>query len=67
MTPLDRLVVVGPDEGALDAVRTLGAAGHGQLPVVSGSTLLGLLHERDIARWLELESRRVAPARPRHA
>lgn len=65
MTPLASLSVASPDEPALDALRRLGAAGVGQLPVVVGSApgvvLAGVLVERDVARWLELRAAPVAP------
>jgi Zn-dependent protease/predicted transcriptional regulator len=66
MTPLEALVVTTPDESASDALRKLGTAGMTQLPVIADGKLAGLLFERDIARWLELESHRPT-LRTRHA
>ncbi len=74
MTPLSRLVAAQPDEELFDALRRLGAARVRQLPVLApspaGTVLLGMLFERDIARWLELRSAPnggMRPPAPRHA
>lgn len=80
MTPLARLVTAGPEEELVDALRRLGSAGVRQLPVLGpglapgAPRLLGMLFERDIARWLELRSaplhhgvRDVRPPATRHA
>lgn len=70
MTPAARLVVADPDEPLVEALRKLARGNVGQLPVVRDGQLLGMLVERDVARWLELESTtRSAPGqpRPRHA
>lgn len=67
MTPVERLVVAAPGEELFDALRRLGAAGVRQLPVVVSGTLVGMLFERDIARWLELTSAPPGGMRPRHA
>ncbi len=72
MTPLPKLVVAGPDEEIFDALRRLGGARVRQLPVVKqgeqGSpVLLGMLYERDIARWLELRTTLGRAPSPRPA
>jgi Zn-dependent protease len=71
MTPRAELTTIGPDAEAFEALRALGKADVRQLPVVEGDVLVGMLFERDIARWLELEARPAAGARrrgpPRHA
>lgn len=72
MTPLPRLVVAGPDEEIFEALRRLGTARVRQLPVVRAGgegvqVLLGMLHERDIARWLELRTTLGRAPLPRHA
>jgi Zn-dependent protease/CBS domain-containing protein len=70
MTPRDRLTVIGPEEEAFESLRKLGTAGTKQLPVVENDLLVGMLFERDIARWLELQSTPPGAAgrqRPRHA
>lgn len=54
MTPLPRLMVAGPDEELLAAMKRLASAGVRQLPVVRQGKLVGMLHERDVARWIEL-------------
>lgn len=72
MTPLPRLVVAGPDEEIFEALRRLGTARVRQLPVVRAGgegvqVLLGMLYERDIARWLELRTTLGRAPLPRHA
>ena len=66
MTPLSRLVVTQPDEDLAVALRKLGASEVRQLPVLgSDGKLIGLLCEKDVARWLELRSpppRGIRPA-----
>src|SRR5690606_2081994 len=54
MTPRDRLTVTTPDTPLVDALRALGAARAGELPVMVADGLVGMLFERDVARWLEL-------------
>jgi Zn-dependent protease/predicted transcriptional regulator len=55
MTPLARLVVAGPHDDIADALRKLGTSDVRQLPVVTDQGgLVGLLCEKDVARWLEL-------------
>jgi Zn-dependent protease/predicted transcriptional regulator len=56
MTPLDKLEVTAPDEDLSSALRRLGAANVRQLPVLDRGTLVGLLCEKDVARWLSLRS-----------
>jgi Zn-dependent protease len=54
MTPLSRLVMTRPDEALSTALRKLGAEGVRQLPVLDDrGVLVGMLFERDVARWLE--------------
>ncbi|HVJ90593.1 MAG TPA: CBS domain-containing protein, partial [Labilithrix sp.] len=73
MTPLKRLVTTTPDEELGAALRRLASAGVRQLPVLDDNTLAGMLYERDVARWLELqthfgrEARGVREPRVRHA
>jgi CBS domain-containing protein len=57
MTPLAKLVVTRPDEDLAVALRKLGASEVRQLPVLGpDGKLVGLLCEKDVARWLELRS-----------
>ena len=56
MTPADQLVVVGPGEGASEALHELTRRDVQQLPVVENGKLLGMLRLRDIMRWLRLQS-----------
>jgi Zn-dependent protease/CBS domain-containing protein len=68
MTPLERLTVTTPDTDVVEALRALGRAGSSDLPVVLEGTLVGMLFERDIARWLELRAGADRPLRPsRHS
>ena len=48
------------------ALRKIGGAGVRQLPALEGGLLVGMLYERDVARWLQLRSQLVRePRRPR--
>jgi CBS domain-containing protein len=69
MTPAERLVVTSPGESLGVALRTLGSSGVPQLPVLEGGKLVGMLYEKDVARWVDLRSQvaREAPPRVRHA
>lgn len=72
MTPRPALVVTSPGEPLSVAIRKLGTTGVGQLPALDEhGTLVGMLYERDVARWLQLRSQlvreREAAPRVRHA
>lgn len=54
MTPRERLVVTSPREGVAEALEKLMHADVGQLPVLDGERLVGMLLRTDIARWIEL-------------
>ena len=54
MTPRDRMVVTSPAEGVSEALEKLAHAHVGQLPVLDGERLVGMLHGSDVARWIEL-------------
>jgi Zn-dependent protease/predicted transcriptional regulator len=54
MTPRDRLVVTSPSEGVAEALEKLMRADVGQLPVLEGERLAGMLLRNDVARWIEL-------------
>lgn len=62
MTPRDRTVVTSPAEGLSEALEKLMRANVGQLPVLDGERLVGMLHRTDVARWIELH---VQPPRAR--
>jgi Zn-dependent protease/predicted transcriptional regulator len=62
MTPRDRLVVASPSEDATEALEKLMRADVGQLPVLDGERLVGMLLRNDVARWIELH---VQPPRAR--
>lgn len=56
MTPIDKLVVVAPDEDAADALDKLAKQDVHQLPVVREGQLVGLYRQRDILKWLHLQA-----------
>jgi Zn-dependent protease/CBS domain-containing protein len=62
MTPAPRLVVADPNEDAADALDKLAQSDVHQLPVVRDGKLVGLLRQRDILKWLHLQS--AAHSRP---
>ena len=53
MTPCHRLRALPPDMPAGEAFRTLLESGEGQLPVLDGATLLGVLRQRDLVSYIE--------------
>jgi Zn-dependent protease len=68
MTPLERLTVTTPDTDLVDAIRSLGRGPFSELPVVDHGVLVGMLFDRDVARWLELRSApRPTPRRRRES
>ena len=56
MTPAAKLDVVKPYEDATEALHKLTRRETSQIPVVQGSQLVGMLRERDILRWLQVQS-----------
>ncbi len=56
MTPADRLVAVGPRDDLAQAHEKMVRADVGQLPVLDGDRLVGMLLRRDVARWIELHA-----------
>jgi len=56
MTPSQKIVVIAPEEEASEAFERLQSEKIRQLPVVSGSKIIGLLRRKDIIRWLQLQS-----------
>jgi Zn-dependent protease/predicted transcriptional regulator len=56
MTPTNQLEVAAPDEDAADALDKLAKRDVHQLPVVRDGKLIGLLRQRDILKWLHLQS-----------
>jgi Zn-dependent protease/CBS domain-containing protein len=64
MTPRDRLTTTLAGESLADALDKLSRTDVGQLPVLDGDRLAGMLLRRDIARWLELH---VQPQTRRYA
>ncbi len=70
MTPATRVVFASPSEPLADALRKLTSAGVSQLPVLDRRALVGMLYDKDVARWLELRTqvmRGPQPARVRPA
>jgi Zn-dependent protease/CBS domain-containing protein len=56
MTPTDRLVVTAPRDDVAQALDKMVRADVGQLPVLDGSRLAGMLLRRDVGRWVELHA-----------
>jgi CBS domain-containing protein len=54
MTPARKLVTVGPEVDAADALDKLAARDVRQLPVLDNGSLAGCLRRRDIVKWLQL-------------
>jgi Zn-dependent protease/CBS domain-containing protein len=54
MTPRARTVSTAPAEGMAEALEKLMRADVGQLPVLEGDHLVGMLLRTDVARWIEL-------------
>jgi Zn-dependent protease len=69
MVPATSLASAAPSDAAFDALRSMEAAETTALPVVDDGELVGMLFERDIARWLALQTPllRAGGDRPRHA
>jgi Zn-dependent protease/predicted transcriptional regulator len=66
MLPVESLTAVAPTDSALDALKSMGASNVAQLPVVSDGALIGMLFERDLSRWVELQMlTSTAPPRAR--
>jgi Zn-dependent protease/CBS domain-containing protein len=59
MTPASKLVVVGPNDDAAEALGDLTGQDVRQLPVVENGDLVGLLRRRDIVKWLQLHSEQM--------
>jgi CBS domain-containing protein len=60
MTPERDLVVASPEEDASKALNKLMERDVRQLPVTHAGQLVGLLRRRDIMRWLQLQSGKIA-------
>jgi len=58
MTPFDKLITVSPNDDGAVALDRLTQNDVRQLPVVSGSSLVGLLRRRDIMQWLQAHAER---------
>lgn len=56
MTPADQLVITNPRAEAAAALDGLAQKGVGQLPVLEGDRLVGMVRRRDIMRWLQLHA-----------
>jgi Zn-dependent protease len=67
MTPLERLTVTTPDTELVEAIRSLGKVGVSELPVIADGMLVGILFDRDVARWIELRSAPPRSTRPRES
>jgi Zn-dependent protease/predicted transcriptional regulator len=69
MTPVERLGITNPEEQLSIGLRKLSGSNVAELPVLDRGSLVGMLFERDVARWLGLRAQifRGDPARARHA
>jgi CBS domain-containing protein len=72
MIPVKELTTLTAEEPAFEALRKMATAGVSGLPVLDDveGTLVGMLYERDVARWVELQApvaRTGRGDRPRHA
>jgi Zn-dependent protease len=56
MTRAEHLTTVEPDEDLSDALRKLTSHNVRQMPVVDHGHLVGLLRQRDIMKWIELQT-----------
>jgi len=56
MTRAEHLATVEPDEDVSDALRKLTSNNVRQMPVVDHGHLVGLLRQRDVMKWIELQS-----------
>ncbi len=54
MRPVEALTLAKPEESLTEAFGQLSQRDIGQLPVVVGGKLVGMLRRRDVTRWLEL-------------
>jgi CBS domain-containing protein len=61
MTPVEKLGGIAPTEAVTEALARMTRLGVDQLPVLRNGELVGILHQRDIARWLELRSGHTGP------
>jgi Zn-dependent protease/CBS domain-containing protein len=67
MTPADKLLTIGPDDCASEALEKLTHQDVNQLPVVDRERLVGVVRRRDITRWLHVHADLTRPSgrRPR--
>jgi CBS domain-containing protein len=54
MTPAEKLISVGPETDAAEALDKLVGRDVRQLPVLRDGSLAGCLRRRDIVKWLQL-------------
>ena len=59
MTPASQLDLVSPREDVSAALSKLAQRDTSQLPVLEGGHLVGMLRQRDVMRWLQLQSHRA--------
>jgi CBS domain-containing protein len=62
MTPSKDLVYLSPTDTIEDARSLMAVSGKRHIPVLSGSTLLGILNPKDIAKYIHLATERSAKA-----
>jgi Zn-dependent protease/CBS domain-containing protein len=59
MTPASQLDLATPREDVAEAMAKLASRNTSQLPVIEGGHLVGMLRQRDVLRWLQLQSQRA--------
>jgi Zn-dependent protease/CBS domain-containing protein len=60
MTPTEKLITIGPDAGAEQALSELARGDVNQLPVTEGDHLEGMVRRRDLVRWIALSQQQRA-------
>ncbi|RJP47318.1 MAG: site-2 protease family protein [Armatimonadetes bacterium] len=59
MTPFNKLDYISPSEDVSEALDKIATKDIGQVPVVEGNKLVGILSRRDIILWLQLHGKEV--------
>lgn len=60
MTTSDQLEIVEPRQDVSDVIQQIARREVSQMPVVEDGRMVGMLLEKDISRWLQLQSGRQA-------
>ncbi|MEI6510091.1 MAG: site-2 protease family protein [bacterium] len=65
MTPMDRLITVGPDDSAYNALATMSSANIGRLPVLEDGKIIGMLSRQDLLDSLRVRAQMMGRANDR--